>query len=810
MIEKDNKVYFQSGNFIRYTDNGGFSWKSIILNGQYKNMAKIKDKLLLFSAKDGCFLFDDSTNSYLPASNGLNSSGIRKLWAGDNSIWAQLYSDNSIHKYDLTSGEWSYSGLPISAFPSFPFLTSASGYFLYDKINSGEIYISANLSTDWDTLTHPFGHPHDLENYFWIGDYIYIQGGFNQKYISKDFGVTWLAIPRYLTSGVVFKDQIWAIDSNGKLIVSKDDAQSWEELDNIPEGLRSIYVTEARLFLITVSGNQTFLFSSIDGVDWEFSGDGLSINEIRPNDVVSMNQYNGIYYLQTERSSLFYSVDKGRSWERIMNPSYESMTLLNDTVYIGQINGGGVFKSSLSRLERQMAKGCIFHDLNGDGIKDPNEKYISDVQIMINTVNYPTKNYFTLSDEIGQFEIRPSFELNDTLRPNLFSEYVENIEPPFYITHDSIDSYDFAVSFRPNITDGSITGTYNRQPGSGNDINIHLQYKNTGTVPFSGVVSLKMDPAFNFIQSTPQPTAINMDSLIWRFEDLAMFEKKQILVEGKLSYFLETDSLIKTYAHISPDQADENILDNFFIIEDKVGSNSNTYYRKRVHPEQGMTEAEMKEGKELVYTIYFQNPSNVEVKDFQISDVLAPELDVNSIRIIGSSHNITKWELLPSRILRVYFENANLPPTNPDAYEVDGFFKFGIRIRKDNNPNFYFQNTASIIFDNRIGGYTNTVQTRWTPEVTTGIIEVAEEAFKKLSIIPNPASQNCYLSTNGRIKGKGIIRIFNTSGRSLSVQQVQDLSMNIELQTDQLMNGFYLITVEGAEGIMHGKLIVQK
>ena len=88
--------------------------------------------------------------------------------------------------------------------------------------------------------------------------------------------------------------------------------------------------------------------------------------------------------------------------------------------------------------------------------------------------------------------------------------------------------------------------------------------------------------------------------------------------------------------------------------------------------------------------------------------------------------------------------------------------------------------------------------------------DIITESIHKLSIIPNPASQNCYLSTNGRIKGKGIIRIFNTSGRSLSVQQVQDLSMNIELQTDQLMNGFYLITVEGAEGIMHGKLIIQK
>jgi hypothetical protein len=811
MIEKDNKVYFQSGNFIRYTDNGGFSWKSIFLNAQYKNMTLIKDKFLLFSAKDGCYLFDDSSNSYLPANNGLHSSGIRKLWAGDNMIWAQLYSDNSVHKLDVFSGEWSDSGFPKSVFPNLTYLVSESGYFLDENISSGEIFLYTNQGADWDTLNLPFNQPHNVDNFFWIGDYIYVQGSFNQKYISKDFGVTWLEISRYLTSGVVFKDQIWAIEYNGKLIVSKDDVNSWEEVDNIPVGLRSLYATEDRLFLLTASGNQAFLYSSVDGIEWEFSGDGLGINEIRPgfNDVVNLKKFNGNYYLQTERS-LFNSEDNGRSWERLLNYLYYTIALLNDSVYVGITNGGGVLKSPLPQLGRQMARGSIFQDIDGNGIKDTNERYMADVQIMMSTNEFPQKNYFTLSNQEGNFEIRPSYESNDTLRPNLISEYIESIGPPFYITHDSIDSYDFAVRFRPKITDGSISGTYNRLPGSGKNINIHLQYQNIGTAPFSGVVSLKMDPAFNFIQSTPPPTAINNDSLIWRFEDLGMLDKKQILIEGKLSFFLATDSLIKSYAQIVPEGADENLSDNYTIIEDKVSSNSNTFYGKKVNPEVGMTEAQMKEGKELEYTIFFQNPSDVGVKDFQISDALAPELDVKTIRIIGSSHAITKWELLPSRILRVHFENANLPPANPSAYEVQGFFKFGIRIRKDNYPNFYFNNIASIIFDDRIVGYTNSVQTRWIEEVITGTNEVLTNLPSKLSIIPNPASHNCFLSTNGRMKGAGTIRIFNANGRALSSQQLQDLSLDIEIQTAQLSNGFYLITAEGSEGIMHGKLIIQK
>jgi hypothetical protein len=88
--------------------------------------------------------------------------------------------------------------------------------------------------------------------------------------------------------------------------------------------------------------------------------------------------------------------------------------------------------------------------------------------------------------------------------------------------------------------------------------------------------------------------------------------------------------------------------------------------------------------------------------------------------------------------------------------------------------------------------------------------EFKTESLKKLSITPNPAANNCTLSTNGNMNGSGIVRVFHPNGRVLYTQKVLDLNSEIALQTDQLMNGFYLITVEGAEGIMHGKLIVQK
>src|SRR5690606_32294711 len=103
------------------------------------------------------------------------------------------------------------------------------------------------------------------------------------------------------------------------------------------------------------------------------------------------------------------------------------IAVLNDTIYLGLSKGGGVIKSKMPQLDRPSAKGSIFHDLNGNGIKDTNEAYLNDVQIMASTATDPQKHYFTLSKEDGEFEIRPSIGEKDKLWPNVLSEYVESI-----------------------------------------------------------------------------------------------------------------------------------------------------------------------------------------------------------------------------------------------------------------------------------------------------------------------------------------------------------------------------------------------
>src|SRR5690606_24183380 len=115
-VEKDNKIYFQNGQTLRYTEDGGQNWKIINLNGPYQQYCLFQNKFLLFSGIGGCYLFDDVNNSYMPANEGLVSSSVKQLWAGKDQIWAQTQASNKLYTLDLNSGAWNPSVLQSSLF----------------------------------------------------------------------------------------------------------------------------------------------------------------------------------------------------------------------------------------------------------------------------------------------------------------------------------------------------------------------------------------------------------------------------------------------------------------------------------------------------------------------------------------------------------------------------------------------------------------------------------------------------------------------------------------------------------------------
>ena len=100
---------------------------------------------------------------------------------------------------------------------------------------------------------------------------------------------------------------------------------------------------------------------------------------------------------------------------------------------------------------------------------------------------------------------------------------------------------------------------------------------------------------------------------------------------------------------------------------------------KRVEPASGLTSSEIAAGKELVYTVQFQNTGNFQADRVRITDQLDTAFDASTLRLVASSHTISTFRLLPGNLLEVIFEPIALPDSNSNESASHGFVSFGIQ-----------------------------------------------------------------------------------------------------------------------------------
>ncbi|MEM6965521.1 MAG: FG-GAP-like repeat-containing protein, partial [Bacteroidota bacterium] len=101
---------------------------------------------------------------------------------------------------------------------------------------------------------------------------------------------------------------------------------------------------------------------------------------------------------------------------------------------------------------------------------------------------------------------------------------------------------------------------------------------------------------------------------------------------------------------------------------------------------------------ELTYDIHFQNEGTDTAFTVIVRDTIAPELDLSTLRIGASSHDM-QWELTTARELIFTFDNILLPDKNTDEPRSHGFLQFFIQPVQDILPGTDINNEAAIYFD---------------------------------------------------------------------------------------------------------------
>jgi uncharacterized repeat protein (TIGR01451 family) len=114
-------------------------------------------------------------------------------------------------------------------------------------------------------------------------------------------------------------------------------------------------------------------------------------------------------------------------------------------------------------------------------------------------------------------------------------------------------------------------------------------------------------------------------------------------------------------------------------------------------------------GQELAYTTRFQNVGFGPAHDVVIRDSLDEGLDPSTLRLVSSSHRITRMQVEPGNELVIRFDGIELPPQAWDPKGSNGSVTFAIKPREPYGDGTVIDNGAAIFFDDNPPIMTNKV-----------------------------------------------------------------------------------------------------
>lgn len=815
-----DRVYKGGGQTgILYTDDFGHNWHGLPIPSDFGtfDLASAGGELLCGTYNQGVFRYDEPNQQLITANEGLNSAAVYDMNSGNGQLWTAC--GNGVFAYDLTLETWvDKAPLPLPNYYFNNVAISPAGKIMTNSIYNDQIHLSVNDGASWDTISASDwgnGNIITIDQILWLGENILIKSNWNDDAWSADLGQTWEY--RSFPENIVFFDgRYYGLIWPSGLVSSDDFGQSWHPaIGPDVSNRRSLYATDDRLFVLSYDdANRTQIHSSSDVVNWTYSSDGLPQIEIyNPID----NLYSGNiwhrgnrYYLQHPSIGFFTSLDSCKTWLPVERLTGGIMQATDTTFFRGGF-GGGVFRTGLPQNYGANATGHVYKDDNNNGLWDSNEVALPNLQVGIKEPGawYPFWFVYTAPD--GRYSIGSSAGNIDTLRVRVPSAYVENINPPHYLVSNSGNDRNFGVHFQADITDVSITGQFAGRPRPGFPLGAYLNYKNEGTIPADGAISVKLDPRFKFISADPPPSAmVGSDSLIWDVNSIALWSQERIHINGVVDSTTVLGSLFKLSGHIEPNVSDFTPTNNHFMYSDTVVGSYDPN-EKRVEPARGLTSSEIAAGKELIYTVYFQNTGTYEADRVRITDLLDTAFDASTLRLLTSSHTISTFRLLPGNLLEVIFEHIALPDSNSNEPASHGFVSFAIQRKKAFNANYKILNTAAIYFDFNEPVITNTVITPLAmPLVSTFEPTSTDTKYPSLMISPNPTATDFVVDTRGKLSGSGDIVLINAQGKICHSLQVADLSISIGLTINGLLDGVYIVRASGKQGILFGKLVIAR
>jgi uncharacterized repeat protein (TIGR01451 family) len=248
---------------------------------------------------------------------------------------------------------------------------------------------------------------------------------------------------------------------------------------------------------------------------------------------------------------------------------------------------------------------------------------------------------------------------------------------------------------------------------------------NEGCLSVSGDLILVLDSMVAFNGAFPVPSFVNGDTMGWNYPtmnpDSGHFDIKLTMTTSLLANIGTSVHFQLIMDPVSGDAVPiDNVKEYDFPVLNAVDPND-----KHVHPAGACDEGYILQNQVLTYTINFQNTGNAAAINIDILDTLSAFLDLNTVRVLGSSHQPLITEVLPSKVLRFRFPEIYLPDSTNDEPNSHGYVLFEVKPKSASNVGSVIENSGAIYFDFNAPVITNSVVNTITdvlPSINTLVV----------------------------------------------------------------------------------------
>jgi hypothetical protein len=283
-----------------------------------------------------------------------------------------------------------------------------------------------------------------------------------------------------------------------------------------------------------------------------------------------------------------------------------------------------------------------------------------------------------------------------------------------------------------------------------------------------------------------------------------------MLESGRLKVYLHVPAstpigtVLNQLSWITSDETDLTPDNNAHIAARTVVGSFDPNF-KEVTPEKGLTELEIAEGTELMYTIHFQNTGNYPAEIVRITDKIDTALFLPSIRLVASSHDVTSFELKPGGLLEITFENIQLPDSISNEAESHGFVTFAVQRKAVYSKTQPVLNKANIHFDFNDPVITN--QVAFTIRQSDPVSTSETSRREQLKIYPNPSPGNFVLLYPESMAYPVTMSILDLHGRLVHQRKI-DPGRTVYQEMFEMAAGTYLVQVSDQKQTLWGRVVI--